>query len=936
MSANLLDVLGRANPDYVDGLYRQYLESPASVDERWALIFAGYEYAMAQRVGHGKSLAPRGDGDIHPVLGVYHLIHAYRQYGHLAADLDPLGRSPRSTPHLELSNFGFTEADLDMRVDTGSFRSIDGAATLGELREALAETYCRRIGVEFVFITDRERWNWLVERMEPSRNHPQLSADTRNRVLRKIIRAEGLERWLHARYRGAKRFSLEGGETLLPLLDTLIEEAADAGVEEVAFGMPHRGRLNVLAHTLQKPYSLLLSEFEGAPLEDVLQGAGDVKYHKGFSSDHVSRRGHKVHLTMSANPSHLEAINPVVEGIVWAKQRIHQDPDGSKVVPVLMHGDAAFAGQGIVYETLLLSGLEGYRTGGTVHIIVNNQVGFTTEPHEYRSTWYSSDVARALRAPVFHVNGDDPDAVVHVAKLAFGYRQAFKSDVFIDLVCYRRHGHNELDDPTFTQPRMYRTIQELPTVAETYAKQLIAEGVVSAEEIEAIRDEQRAELERAQAIAREAPPREEASAFAGIWSGLGWAGDDWTAQTTVGRKTLEQIADALTRFPDGFTPHPRLPRHFEQMRETIKSGKDLPWAAGELLAYGSLLLEGTPIRLSGQDVARGTFSHRHVKIYDNVDATPFVPLNHIAEGQARIEVFNSPLSEAAVLGFEYGVASADPRRLVIWEAQFGDFANGAQTIIDQFIASSEFKWQRQNGIVLFLPHGYEGQGPEHSSARLERFLQLCAKRNMQVMNLTTPAQIFHALRQQMRRPFRKPLVVMSPKSLLRHKEAVSPIEDFTERGFQTVIGDSPAIDPAKVKRILLCSGKVYYTLTAARAEMAVDDVAILRVEQLYPFPGEDLRQALAAYPENVELAWVQEEHWNQGAWHFVLPILHRLLGEDRMIRYVGRSESPSPATGSYDTHEREERALVQEAFHKPGAFEGPATYWPVAIRPAAG
>jgi 2-oxoglutarate dehydrogenase E1 component len=947
VSANLLDVLGRANPDYVDSLYRQYRQDPKSVDAQWALIFAGYEFALAQGGTAASALAEAGgngtipaaveaggDGDIHPVLGIFHLIHAYRQYGHLAADLDPLGHSPRRTSHLDLGNFGFAKADLALRVDTGSFRAIDGDATIGELRDALAETYCGKIGVEFVFIPERERLDWLLDRMEPNRNRPALSAETRRRVLTQIVRAEGLERWLHARYRGAKRFSVEGGETLLPLLDTIIEASADAGVEEVAIGMAHRGRLNVLSHTLQKPYPLLISEFEGAPLDEALQGAGDVKYHKGFSSDHVARSGRKVHLTMSPNPSHLEAINPVVEGLVWAKQRMRGDADGSKVLPVLMHGDSSFAGQGIVYETLLLSGIEGYRTGGTVHIIINNQIGFTTEPHEYRSTRYSSDVARALRSPVFHVNGDDPEAVIHVARLAFEYRQAFKTDVFIDLVCYRRHGHNELDDPTFTQPAMYRTISALPTVAEVYGKQLVEAGVLTAAELDAIRNDQRAELDAAQAAARESVPREAAPAFAGLWAGLSWAGNDWSADTAVDRTVLERIADGLARFPDGFTPHPRLPKHFEQMRDTIKAGDGLPWAAGELLAYGTLLLEGTPVRLSGQDAARGTFSHRHALIYDHGDGSPAIPLNHLDPEQAHIQIFNSPLSEAAVLGFEYGVASADPRRLVIWEAQFGDFANGAQTIIDQFIASGEFKWQRQNGVVLLLPHGYEGQGPEHSSGRPERFLQLCAKRNMQVMNLTTPAQMFHALRMQMRRPFRKPLIIMTPKSLLRHKEAVSSLAEFTDAGFLPVIADT-AVAPAKVRRVLLCSGKVYYRLAAARAEQGVDNVAIIRVEQLYPFPGEELRRTLAEYAEDIEVVWAQEEHWNQGAWHFVMPILRQLLGEDRPVRYVGRGESPSPATGSHDIHEREEHTFVQEAFHKPGAFEGPITYWPMAPRPAA-
>lgn len=902
------DAIARSNPGLVDELYAKYRRDPGSVDPEWRLVFAGYEF------GRGAAPLPAMSGPAtgpaaQALPGVFYMVHAYRQYGHLAANLDPLGHAPRTYDKLQLSDFGISEADLDKVTATAGFRGFS-QATIRELRDALAETYCGSLGVEFVFITQTERREWLLDQMEPVRNRPSVDTERRREILRQLIEAENFEHFLHTKYRGAKRFSLEGGEALIPLLHTLITAASADGVDELVFGMPHRGRLNVLAHVMRKPYELILAEFEGVDLPEHLQGAGDVKYHKGYSHDLVDALGHKLHLSLSYNPSHLEAIDPVVLGMVRAKQARRGDRERRRVVPVLMHGDAAFAGQGMVYETLALSNLKGFDVGGTVHIIINNQIGFTTSPEEGRSTRYASDVARSLRAPVFHVNADDPEAVLHAAQLAFAYRQKFGADVFIDLICYRRHGHNELDDPTFTQPRMYREIQEHPSVVTLYGRQLIAEGVVDEAWITQTTRAHRETLEQALAYARAHHPHEEDVAFRGLWAGMGPATDS-AAVTAVDGDTLRRIADALVRVPESFTPHPRLLKHFEDMRAAIYAGEGLMWAAGELLAYGSLLLEGTPVRLTGQDSARGTFSHRHAVLYDYETGEPYTPLNHIDSQQALLEVINSPLSEVAVLGYEWGLASADPHRLVLWEAQFGDFANGAQVVIDQFLAASEVKWSRQTGLVLLLPHGYEGQGPEHSSARLERFLQLCAQGNMQVVNLTTPAQFFHALRRQVRRPFRKPLVVMSPKSLLRHRACVSSLAELSESGFRTVIDDE-AIEPRHVRRVVLLTGKLYYTLDEARREHGIDDIALVRVEQLYPFPADEIAAALARYPAAADVVWAQEEPRNQGAWGFMLEHLVPLL-DGRPLRYVGRAESASPAVGSYQRHVAQERAIVEQA-----------------------
>ena len=901
---NPFDFVARANPEYVDALYRQYREDPGSIDERWALVFAGYDFARSRdrattppaRAGESSAVADR--------------VHSYRELGHLTADLDPLGQSPRSHPLLRLEEFGLSARDLDAPAGDTSFRGFEGG-TLRNLVEALTQTYAGTLAVEYLGIVDKEQRTWLQERMEPTRNRPRLAPAQRVAILERLLAAAVLEQFLQARYPGQKRFSLEGGEALIPLLDALVDQAAQDDVAELVMGMAHRGRLNVLAHVLRKPHEMILAEFEGTRLPEDVEGDGDVKYHLGFSHDH--RAGDRaIHLSLTPNPSHLEAVDPVVQGIVRAKQRYLGDSERRRVAPVLLHGDASFMGQGIVYETLALSRLSGFTTGGTVHVIVNNQIGFTTSPQDFLFTRYPSDLANVLHSPVFHVNADDPEAAVQAARLAAAFRQTFGADVFIDFVCYRRHGHNEQDDPSFTQPVMYEQIRNHPSVVALYTKRLADEGLVDEARIDRAREALKASLESALASARKLKPRQQVQALGGVWQGLTWAGDDWSASTAVEEDRLREVGDALARRPADFTPHRRLARLLDERRERVQRGEAIDWGTAELLAYGTLLREGTPVRLCGQDSGRGTFSHRHGIVHDAQNGRTWIPLNHIADDQAEIELVQSPLSEAAVLGFEYGVSSADPRRLVIWEAQFGDFANGAQVIIDEFVAAGESKWQRMSGLTLFLPHGYDGQGPDHSNARLERFLQLCAENNMQVVNVTTPAQIFHVLRRQVHRSFRKPLVVMTPKSLLRHPRVVSPLSAFTIGGFSPVL-DEPAVDAPRVRTVLLCAGKVFYTLAEAREHAAGDAPVIVRVEQLYPFPERELAAVLERYRAVRDVRWVQEEPANQGAWSFVRPRIDRLLGAGAHLAYGGRDEAASPATGSHDVHQAEEQALVAAA-----------------------
>ncbi len=912
-----LDDIARANPAWVAALYEDWQRDPAAVDERWALVFAGFDLGRA------------GGADT-AGLPVADLVHAYRELGHLVADLDPLGGSPREHPLLSLDHLGIAEGDLDRVVAWAPFRG-GARGPLRDLLEALRQTYSGALGVEYLGVADKARRAWLEERLEPSRGRPRLTADEQREILDCLLAAEGFEQYCHARWPGQKRFSLEGGEALVPLLLALVEEAARDDVQEIVLGMAHRGRLNVLAHVLGKPYETVFAEFEGTSLPPDVPGDGDVKYHLGYSRDYRARGGQEVHLSLTSNPSHLEAVDPVVQGIVRAKQAYRADRDRRRVTPILLHGDAAVVGQGVVFETLALGTLEGYTTGGTVHVVVNNQIGFTTVPSEYLITRSPSDPAHVVHAPVLHVNADDPEAAVHAGRLAIAYRQAFHADVFLDLVCYRRHGHNELDDPAPTQPVLYEQIRNHPTVVDLYVKRLAAQGIVDEAEVARRRQAHRARLDAALAAARERRPRQEVFVFGGVWRGLGWAGEDWSADTRVPVERLQMIGEGLARLPDGFTPHPRVGKLLDERAARVRAGDRLDWATAELLAYGSLLLEGIPVRLSGQDSVRGTFGQRHAAVYDATDGRRWVSLNHLAPEQAALEAINSPLSEEAVLGFEYGMSSGDPRRLVIWEAQFGDFANGAQVVIDQFIASGESKWQRMSGLVLLLPHGYEGQGPEHSSARPERFLQLAAERNIQVMAPSTPAQFFHALRRQMHRRFRKPLVVMYPKSLLRHPAAVSPLSALADGELHAVLDDPRAPAVGDVRRLLLCSGKVFYLLDEARRADR-RDVALVRVEELYPFPAGPLRVVLARYPAATDICWVQEEPANQGPWSFVRPRVEP-LGGGRALRYIGREAAASPATGSHRAHLAEDRAILTRALE--GAVARPRTTLAAETRQAA-
>ncbi len=938
---NPLDAILRANPEYVDALLRKYQDDPASVPASWAAFFAGFDMGLREAGGRRPAM-PRSEGPpieltaegdlpegvdvatLAPGLRIYDVVHAHRAYGHLVADLDPLGQSPRDNPLLALSEFGFTEGDLDQVVRCETFRGLR-EGSVRQFIEALRATYCSTLGVEFMDGLDKRQRDWLVERMEPARNRPELTPDARRAILRDLVAADTFEEWLGRRYPGGKRFSLEGATTLVPMLNALIEDAACGAVEQVVMGMPHRGRLNVLAHVLGKPHAFILAEFEERPLPTELLEHGDVKYHLGYSRTHQAACGRPVRLSLEFNPSHLEAVDPIVEGIVRARQNRLGDTERRRVLPVLLHGDAAVAGQGIVAETFMLAGLESYRTGGTIHVIVNNQVGFTTDPADTRSTRYCSDIARIARAPVFHVNGDDAEACVHVARLALEYRQEFRGDVVIDLTCYRRHGHNELDDPTFTQPAMYALVAAHASNSRVYAQRLIADGVLAGEDVDAMVGEFSERMDAAHESAK-AMPRLHVERPGPEWEGLGMPGDDWSAKTEVSRDVLERIARALVTVPDGFTWHARLAKVMRQRADMVLTDQPIDWGCGEALAIGSLLLEGTKVRLTGQDSVRGTFSHRHAAYFDAKTGARHVPLNHLGAEQNVLQIINSPLSEEAVLGFEYGYSTADPWTLACWEAQFGDFVNGAQVILDQFLATGEHKWGRRSGLVLLLPHGLEGQGPEHSSARLERFLESCSEKNIQVCNPTTPAQYFHVLRRQVRRTFRKPLVLMTPKSLLRHELATSRVSDLTDGRFEELIDDA-APEPRRVTRALICSGRVYWVLFKARRERKLDDVAILRLEQLYPFPDATLRRTLARYRRLQELTWVQEEPQNMGAWRHVRHRLEGCLPQGVALAYAGRHSAAVPATGSHDVHAREEKDLIEAAFTpRGGKTASPASF----------
>ena len=903
----------RWNLDAIEAAYRRWQKDPASVDDSWRLFFEGFE--LGSDGAHPLSAA---GGDAQAQAAVVRLIQAYRDLGHFLARLDPLSEPRKSHPQLELAAFGLDDADLDRTFHASNFLGLPQ----GKLREILAAlklTYCRTIGVEYTHIQDTAIRRWLQERMEPNLNQPQFSREKKLRILRQLYYAELFERFLHTRYVGQKRFSLEGAETLNPLLEAVVERAPDVGVREIVLGMAHRGRLNVLANLLRKPYEEIFAEFEENYLPEWSDGDGDVKYHLGFSSDRRTSGGGNLHLSLTPNPSHLEAVDPVVEGRTRAKQARFGDRERTAGLPLLIHGDAAFAGQGLVAETLNLSGLAGYTTGGTIHVIVNNQIGFTTAPADARSTVYCTDVAKMIQAPIFHVNGEDPEATVYLAELALDFRQTFHRDVVIDMFCYRRHGHNEGDEPAFTQPLMYGKIRERPTLSEVFTEQLILSGDLTVAEHEAMVEKFQAKLQAA---------REESKAgnsvhgngvqpsFSGQWQGLTPAYSHAPTATGVARAVLEEVAAALTRVPEQFHVHPKIARLLEQRREAVAKGQAVDWSLAELLAFGSLLLEGVPVRLSGQDSRRGTFSQRHAVLYDDRTGEPFAPLNALKPEQAPFQIYDSLLSEAAVLGFELGYALDAPNTLVLWEAQFGDFANGAQVIIDQFIAASQSKWKRDSGLVLLLPHGYEGQGPEHSSARLERYLQLCAEDNLQVCYPSSPAQYFHVLRRQMKRNFRKPLILMTPKSMLRLKAASSPVKDLVGGRFHEILDDTAA-DPGRVQKVVLCSGKVYYELLEQRAKSKEGGrVALVRLEQFYPLHEEAVRQLIGRYRKAKEWAWVQEESQNMGGWSFVEPRLRTLLGKN--VAYVGRDASASPATGSRQIHLREQKELLEAALDGTG------------------
>jgi 2-oxoglutarate dehydrogenase E1 component len=847
---------------------------------------------------------------------VLQLINAYRVRGHLVADFNPLGAQPGYHPELDPATYGLTIWDLEREFITGNLAGKMGVATLRQILETLRQTYCGRLGCEYMHIQHPEEKRWLQERMEPQANNWPLDPEHRKRMLQRLLEGESFENFLHTRFVGQKRFSLEGGESAMVILDELLERSAESGIQEIVIGMAHRGRLNVLTNLVGKSMAQIFGEFEGNINPEMAQGTGDVKYHLGASGIQRTSSGREIKVSLSPNPSHLEAVDPVVEGIVRAKQARMGDTDRNKVLPVLVHGDSAFAGQGVVAETLNLSQLKGYWTGGTVHLIINNQLGFTTTPEESRSSTYCTDVARTVQAPIFHVNGDDPDACARAMQIALDFRQQFKKDVVIDMVCYRKYGHNEGDDPSYTQPLMYRKIKEHPSVSSLYTERLLREGVIQKEWLERTRRRIQDNLNAA---------HEEAQR-----SGEKWELQEVTeyeqeevkltrTRTAVREELIESVIDGLTTFPQGFHLHPKLKSFIEKRREFLRGGQ-ADWALGEALAFGTLVMEGTPVRLSGQDSGRGTFSQRHLEYFDYETGAVYTPMQHLSPNQASFEVVDSSLSEYGVMGFDYGYSLGDPLTLVLWEAQFGDFANGAQIMIDQFISSCEPKWGQPSGIVLLLPHGYEGQGPEHSSARIERFLQLCAENNMQVANVTTPAQYFHLLRRQMyagedRRGVRKPLVLFTPKSLLRHPKAVSPMREFTHGHFQEVIGETAGVAPDRARKVIFCTGKIYYELAAEREKREITDVAIVRLEQMYPWPADQIESILWRYPSTAEVVWVQEEPRNQGAWMFVRDKMQPMLDSSRrVLRYAGRPEAAAPSTGSLKRHLQEQAAVIEDAF----------------------
>ena len=968
-----------ANAPYIDDLYARYEQNPSSVDPEWQEFFKSLKDAPAEvsRNAQGPSWeranwpqTPRDDltsaldgnwPEVEKAVGAklqvratqasagsksatpeelqqatrdsvraLMLIRAYRMRGHFHADLDPLGlEAQKDHEELDPRTYGFTEADLDRKIFLDHVLGLE----YGTLREIVAicqRTYCQTLGVEFMHISNGAQKAWIQERIEGPDKEISFTREGKRAILQKLVEADGFEKFCDVKFTGTKRFGLDGGESLIPALEQIIKRGGNLGVKEIVVGMPHRGRLNVLTQVMAKPHRALFHEFKGgSSTPDDVEGSGDVKYHLGASSDREFD-GNQVHLSLTANPSHLEIVAPVVLGKVRAKQDQHGDPPDMRnsVLPLLMHGDAAFAGQGVVAECFGLSGLKGYRTGGSIHFIVNNQIGFTTYPRYSRSSPYPSDVAKMIDAPIFHVNGDDPEAVVFAAKVAIEFRQKFHKPVVIDMFCYRRYGHNEGDEPSFTQPLMYKKIRSHPTTLEIYSKKLVEQGVVTQGEVDKAKADWRARLD-AEYEAGQGYKANKADWLDGRWAGFKPAGateDPRRGNTGVSLERLRRIGSQITSVPEGFRVHRTIQRFLENRRKAIESGNDIDWATAEALAFCTILQEGSRVRLSGQDSERGTFSQRHSVLFDQEDESRYTPFNHLGEGQAHYEVLNSSLSEEAVLGFEYGYSLSEPNALTMWEAQFGDFANGAQVLFDQFISSSERKWLRMSGLVCLLPHGYEGQGPEHSSARLERFLQMCAEDNMQVANCTTPANYFHILRRQLKREIRKPLILMTPKSLLRHKRAVSRLDELAEgTSFHRILFDDAEVLPNetiklapdnKIRRVILCSGKVYYDLYEEREKRGINDIYLMRIEQLYPVPMKALVQELVRF-KGAEMVWCQEEPRNMGAWHFIEPYLEWVLTQinatHKRPRYAGRAASAATATGLMSKHLAQLKAFMDEA-----------------------
>lgn len=909
-----LTYLSNADSAYVDGLYQSYKQDPQSVDFGWQKFFEGFDFGQ-NAGGTTSSVGEATPEHVLKEINVLNMINGYRDRGHLFTHTNPVRERRKYYPGKELETFGLAETDMNTVFNAGVEVGL-GPATLKDIRQLVEDTYCRSIGAEFKYIRNPEKIKWLQDRMEADRNMPKFSLDTKKRILNKLNHAVAFENFLGTKFLGQKRFSLEGAESLIPALDSVIEKGAEIGIQEFVIGMAHRGRLNVLTNIMGKSYKSVFSEFEGKTYADdpEVNFGGDVKYHLGFSSEVKTNDGKTVHLSLAPNPSHLETVDPVVEGMVRSKIDFKYDGDSSKIAPILIHGDAAIAGQGVVYEVTQMSKLDGYKTGGTVHIVINNQIGFTTNYKDARSGTYCTDVAKITSSPVFHVNGDDAEAVVYAINLAVEYRQKYKTDVFIDLLCYRRFGHNEADEPKFTQPLLYKIIEKHPNPKEVYAKKLIAEGSIDEAYSKTIEKEFKSELQAKFEDAKTVEVlTEDIPMFKGAWEGLRPAKKGEVSTTTdktkVSKETFLKLANEITTLPSDKKFFRKITRLFEDRAKMISSDS-YDWAMGELMAYATLLDQGNRVRISGQDVQRGTFSHRHAVLTLEDSEEKYVPLANIKGGD-KFSIYNSLLSEYAVLGFEYGYASSNPNSLTVWEAQFGDFYNGAQIIVDQYLSSAETKWKRSNGLVMMLPHGMEGQGPEHSSARIERFLELCADENMILANCTLPANYFHLLRRQLVREFRKPLVVFTPKSLLRHPKVVSPLKDFTEGAFQEVIDDAN-VAAKDVKRVLFCSGKVYYDLLEKQEADKRKDVAIVRLEQLFPIPTEQLKAVRKKYNKAKEFIWVQEENENMGAWSYYC---RKLMGtEIAFTGFVARKESGSTATGYMKQHVAQQAEILNKSF----------------------